>query len=175
MFHESAGKNGGYILLRQSIRPWSDSAYSASRFWRDVDCVIGSIVQVFYLVLEWREPSGLAMDGSNFARFSVRIGKLEMPVREVNHYTSRVSVHGGLLMRPVVDVQHLHMLILKIQLVMSRRHLDWILSDAGTGSQQARQQQPREYFGKHLPPPGIPAYPIYAIVPQKTSALSSSG
>src|SRR5260370_8981609 len=69
-------------------------------------------------MLEGREPPGLTGLGKHLLFLAMLIRELEMPFGENDDYASRMRVHTRLLMRSIVDVYHLHILILKSHLVV---------------------------------------------------------
>src|ERR1019366_5296993 len=105
----------------------------------DIDGVVGSRAEVFYLVLEGREPSGLARLGRHLLCLSIFIREAEMPGGENDDHASRMRVQARFLMRSIVDVHHLHILILKSQLVMGGLDLGGILGEYHGAEEQDQQ------------------------------------
>src|SRR6266403_4415785 len=90
-------------------------------------------------MLEGREPPGLAGLGKHLLCLAMLIRKPEMPFGENDDYASRMCVHMRLLMRSIVDVDHLHILILKSQFVVGWLHLGGILRERHGGEKQDQQ------------------------------------
>jgi hypothetical protein len=95
----------------------------------DIDGAVGSFPEVFHFMLEGREPPGLARFGKHLLCLAIFIREAEMPGSENDDHTSHMRVQARLLMRSIVDVHHLHVLILKSQLVMRWLDLGGILGE----------------------------------------------
>src|SRR5260370_28365328 len=105
----------------------------------DIDGAVGSIPEVFHSVLEGREPPRLSRLGKHLLCLAMVIREAEMPFSENDDPASRMRVQDRLLMRSVVDVYHLHILILKSQLVMRGLDLGGVLR-ARHGAEKQDQQ-----------------------------------
>ena len=107
----------------------------------DVDSVVSDIAQVFDCVLERREPPRFARFGEDFLRFSVLVGKSEMPFADIHNDTGGVIVQGRTFMRSIMDIYNLHMFIFKGKFIMLRLNLGGVLCNTGIRCYQAYQHQ----------------------------------
>src|SRR6267378_2781689 len=92
-------------------------------------------------MLERREPPSLARLGKHLLCLAIFIGEAEMPGSEDDNHSSRMRVHLRIFMRSIVDVDHLHILVLKSQLVMRGLNLGGILSERRGEEKQDQQRR----------------------------------
>src|SRR6266852_6129493 len=134
----------------------------------DIDGVVGSVPEVFHSVLEGWEPPRLTRLGKHFLFLAMLIREPEMPFGEHDDYASRMRVHLRFLMRSIVDVYHLHILILESQLVVCWLDLGGILRECHGGEKQD-QQWGAEGLAMHGFPhetaSGLPLISHYKIIP----------
>src|SRR6266481_9150092 len=106
----------------------------------DIDGTVGSLPKVFHSVLERREPPRLARFGKHLLCLAIFIGEAEMPGSEDDNHSSRMRVHLRTFMRSIVDVYHLHILVLKSQLVVRGLNLGGILRERHGAEKQNQQR-----------------------------------
>ncbi len=94
-------------------------------------------------MLEGREPPGLARLGKHLLGLAIFIGEAEMPACDDNDHASGMRVHARLFMRSIVDVYHLHILVLKSQLVVRGLNLGGILGER-RGKEKQNQRRGAE-------------------------------
>src|SRR5271169_7155925 len=95
----------------------------------DIDGVVCRIPEIFNSVLERRVPAGLARLGKYFFCLAIFVREAEMPGSKNDDHASNMRVQTRLLMRPIMDIHHLHILILKSQTVMRGFDLGGILRE----------------------------------------------
>src|SRR5580658_485768 len=102
----------------------------------DIDGVVCRIPEIFHFVLEGWVPAGLARLGEHLFYPAVFVCEAEMPGGEHDDHASHMRMQARLFMRSIVDVHHLHILILKSQTVMRGFDLGGILRTRHTAETQ---------------------------------------
>src|SRR5579863_6219937 len=86
----------------------------------NVDRVIRRVAKIFNPMLEGRKPAGLTGLGKNLVARAVLISKAQMASANANHDPTGVIVKHGLFMRPVVNINHLYVFVLKGEAIVLR-------------------------------------------------------
>jgi len=92
---------------------------------RDVDRIVSFIAKVLDFMLDGREPAGFTGLGVNFRDLASLVSELEMSRRQIDDHAAGMVVQVRLLVRAIVDVDHL----------IGRRNLSWSGSSLPPGLQ----------------------------------------
>src|SRR5271163_3059332 len=98
----------------------------------------------------WK-PSCFPWLGIHFLRFSIRVGEEKMSSGDVDDHALRMGVFFRLFMGPIVDVNHLHLVVLEGQLVVLRFNSRRILGQSWTESKKRKHHSPEKH-GHNTPP-----------------------
>src|SRR5208337_4653459 len=98
-----------------------------------------------------REPASLARLGKYLLRLAIFIGEPEVPGSENGDHASRMRVQARFFLRSIVDIHHLHVLILKSQFVMLGLDLGGILGKCHGVEKQDQQRDTRPATAHEFP------------------------